>query len=182
MGVTPTSNDTATAGIDIDYRATNRLVWVVSGLEVPQGYDERDFWYEEKWRSNIIKVPPQGKKRVLMPYLASKKFLAQAVFPAQPFPNGGFINPDTGEVESERFGKPLRMIELTSEERERFDGLSAVQAMAKQRELEAELAGVKHNNDGKAMAVGADKPLEVRKQRGRPPRKVSDEDIQRIDA
>lgn len=175
MGVEPLAD----AGLD--YRATNRLVWVVSGLEVPEGYDEAEFWYKERWRSNMIQVPPMGKKRVLMPFLAAKKFLSQAVFPANPLPNGGFINPDTGEVEPERFGKPLSILELNEEEREKFDGMSAQQAMIKQKELEEALRGTKHDNEGKAQAVAADKPQEVRQKRGRP-RKMSDEDIQRINA
>lgn len=154
---------------------TNRLVWVVSDLEVPSGHDEGEFWYKERYRSDLIEIPPGGKKRVLMKFLNAKKFLGQTTLLADPFPNGGFVNPETGEVEKHRFGKPLRIEELTSDEREEFEGMSPLQAAKRLREIEEELANANHKGDSKAKAIGKGKP------QARSTRRRAYQDVQRVD-
>lgn len=159
-----------------------RMVWVVSKLQVEEGFPESEFIYKERFRSNWLSIPPNGKKRLLMHYLAAKKFLGQAVIPQQALPNGSFVNPDTGEVEKWRFGKPLEILELTDEERQEYEGLSPAQAMNRAKETADELANKKHTREGQeAIAVGTGKPKAQRtKAKSRPP-EIPQEEIQRID-
>lgn len=172
---------------DLPQSTSNRLVWVVSNLEVPSNLDkyegritEKDFWYVEKFRSDTIRIPPGGKKRLLMHFLAAKRFLGRAVPPQSPFANGGFINDDEMTVHPERFGKPLEIVELTDEERQEFEGLSPIQAMNRVKDEEEELSSKKHTREGQdTIAVGTGKPQAHRILK-RPP-DVTLDDIQRID-
>lgn len=109
---------------------SRRLVWVVSSIKVPEGYDERDFIYREKSkRGHMVEVWPSEQKKLVMTYLDAKQFLGEAVRIAEPLPDGGYVNPDTGEVERWRFGKPLKIIEFSAEEKEETQGMLPVQAM-----------------------------------------------------
>lgn len=163
---------------------TNRLVWVINKLQPAKGYDESLYWYKERFRSDLISIPPCGKKRVMMRFLAAQKFIGQTVAPAEPFPNGGFVHPETGEVESHRFGKPLEILEFTAEEREKYDGMTPAQAMERVKEIELELSGKSHVPEGKtdAVAVGTGKPQAQGTRRRRlPSSSEMSDDIQRID-
>lgn len=166
---------------------TNRLVWVLSNLKVPAGHDPLDFWYEETFRSDLIKIPPNEEKRVLMHFLAAQRFLGATALLSEPFPNGGFVHPETGRVDKTRFGKPLKIVELTSEERERFEGLSAEQASKRAQEIEEELQNkdiVDKSIKANAIAVGKGKPQAQKTRRSydsSKPAGVMFEDIQQID-
>lgn len=161
---------------------TNRLVWIVSDTKTVHGYPEEDFWHEEKYRSDLIRIPPNGKKRVLMPLIEASKFLGQVYSMYDPYPNGSCINPDTGKVEKERLGKPLRVLELTDEERLKYEGLSPKAAMEKALQAEKELSEKKHTNDGQSViAVGSGKPqAHSTRRRSVSEVSISDGDIQRI--
>lgn len=121
MSIEPTTKGPSEGGA--------RLVWVVSSLRVPEGYDERDFVYREKSkRGHMVEVWPNNQKKKIMSFLEASRFLAEAVAPAEPFPDGGFVNPDTGEVERHRFGKPLKIVEFTEDEKQETAGMLPAQA------------------------------------------------------
>lgn len=63
---------------------TNRKVWVVNN-----GTQE----YQEMFRGDNIVVPPNGEKKVLMPFLAARRFLGQPVVAAEQIqrPDGTFM-------------------------------------------------------------------------------------------
>lgn len=84
-------------------KRNNRPVWVV--LDFPERPGEP---YVEEWRGNKYIIPPDGKKQVVMKYLAARRFLQQPTVPAEALrlPNGKY----------EAVPKALKIIEMTPEE------------------------------------------------------------------
>lgn len=163
---------------------TNRSVWVISNINVPEGMDEKEFWYKERYRGKLIEIPPSRKKYTVMPFLAAQKFLGVTSYISEPYPNGGCVNPDTEEVELWRLGKPLEVVEFTSEEREKFDGLTSADVMKRLVEIEEEQKAKKHVPDGakNVTAVGKGKPqAQGTRRRRMPSSSEASEEINRID-
>ena len=77
---------------------TNRKVWVINS------YHEA---YEEEFRGKAYVIPPNGEKKVLMPFLAANRFLGQVTPIPEQLPNGNFKSPP----------KALQIVELTEEEK-----------------------------------------------------------------
>jgi len=84
---------------------TNRKVWVINH------YSEE---YKEEFRGATIKVPPDGQKKLLMPFLAARRFLGQVTPVGEQLPNGKWKDPP----------KALATVELTPAERKAIDGIS----------------------------------------------------------
>lgn len=166
---------------DMPRSNANKMVWVVSDIKSVSGYPEKEFWYEEKFRGDMLRIPPDGKKRVLMHFLAAHRFLGQVQPPQNPYPNGSFINQETGLIEKDRFGKPLRIVELSAEEMQKYEGKSPKQAMDEIALMEKELSNKKHTTDGQnVIAVGTGKPQAHKE--FTPSADVPLEEIQRIDS
>lgn len=93
-----------------DSSATNRLVWILNSDP------ERD--YVEQYKDIEITIPKYlGKipKHVkdggnLMEWLSARRFLGQPIQPSQKTPQGEVIH----------MGKPLRTVEMTDEERNKY--------------------------------------------------------------
>lgn len=161
----------------------NRLVWVLSRARWEKGHPEEDFYWRGKYKDELVQVPPEGKKRVLMKYTAANRFLGQGDLPYRPYPNGSILHPETGKVEKDergftkRLGKPLYIQELTREEALEYDSLSVKDAMLKAKEIEKENASRKHSFDGQnTTALGMGKP-----QAQESPRHSVLDDIQRFE-
>lgn len=158
----------------IDVSELTRPVWIVSDLKVPAGDNPKEYEYEEMFRGQLIKVPANGVKKVRMAYLTARKFLQQVNGLYDPFPNGGFKD-ENGIVHKERFGKPLRIVELTPDERLSVDGMTQEEILARREEEEASLASRNQKVDG-AVPVSPD----AAPRRGRRPRMSESEAIETI--
>lgn len=147
--------------------AHDRRVWIISLLETPDGDDPKDYVYRENFRGSPIEIPPDRQKKVLMGYLEARRFLGQAVAVAQPNPDGSFYDPNTGRPDPSKFGKPLKMIELTLEEKQELDPESLSEK--EKAKLEAVLASKNHADgfSGDVETVGKGKP-QAQRRRGRP--------------
>lgn len=113
---------------------TNRKVWILNSDTEP---------YREKFRGEVLVIPPNEKREVLRPYLAAERFLSQPVALAELLPNG---KPAPGKPR----GKPLKLKELTDTEKEMHDpkSLSADQKEAlKQAEKEIAEASTATNRE-----------------------------------
>ena len=99
-------------------RISNRRVWVIN-------HDKEE--YVEKFKATTYRIPPNGEKKVLLPFLTARKFLAQGKPPAEqnPADRTWLVKP-----------KALQTIELTEEERKKLDGGLNLEAEAK-KETEA---------------------------------------------
>lgn len=142
----------------------DRLVWVISLLEVPEGQDPKDYVYKENFRGKLIEVLPERQKKLLMNYLECRRFLGQPVALAEPNPDGSFMNEHTGTIDPTKFGKPLKMIELTLEEKQELDPESLSEK--EKAKIEKMLAAKNHSegSSGDIETVGKGKP---QAQRGR---------------
>lgn len=78
--------------------ATARLVWVRNSANI---------YYEEEFKGNALRIPPKGEKKVLMPIIEARRFLAQ--------PNGKLYEEDN-EGRVINIGKPLFTTELSEKE------------------------------------------------------------------
>lgn len=159
----------------LDTSELTRPVWVVSDLKVPHGDDPKDYIYEEVYKGQMIKVHPNGVKKLRMSFLSARKFLANVYGLHDPFPNGGFKD-ENGIVHKERFGKPLRIVELTPEERESVDGLTQEDIAYRKAELEKQLSNASHKVDG---AIPVDPNMSAPR-RGRKPRMTESEAVEEI--
>jgi hypothetical protein len=142
-----------------------RPVWIVSDIRVPAGDSPLDYIYKEEFRGKTVEVPPEGTKKIKMAWLHATKFLAQVAGMYNPFPNGGFKDKD-GNVDSSRFGKPLRIVEMTAEERLNAEGLTQEQINERKRLAEAELRSASQESEG---AIPASEAAVGPKRRGRRP-------------
>lgn len=137
---------------------TNRKVWVVSSLQVPAGDNPDEYIYKEKFRGKWIEIPAMEEKKVMMPLPAAKRFLSQVRPPASPNPDGTYRN-DNGVVDSERFGKPLRIIEMTDQEKFDLLGITTEEQARVNLEIAQELTEKDHKgNKSDAIPVGKGKP------------------------
>lgn len=111
-----------------DAAATNRLVWILNSDP------ERD--YTEEYKDLTITVPKYlGKvpKHVkdggnLMEWLSARRFLGQPIQQSQKTPHGEVIH----------MGKPLRVVELTDEERAELENPKEFKKSVKEVERAAE--------------------------------------------
>jgi len=108
---------------------SNRKVWVVN--------NNKDT-YTEEFRGEEMKIPGNGVKKVLMPFLAARRFLGQPKAPAEMLPNGTFRN----------MPKALETIELTDDERIKYEGKTA-EEMAREFAEENKDASAKHTAEMK---------------------------------
>lgn len=167
---------------DFERPNTNRLVWVISNIDsefkTHKQFPQEEFWYEEKFKDKMVRIPPNRQKRVLMPYITAVRFLGQVRPLNEPLPDGTFVNED--RVEKNRFGKPLEILELSLDEIKQFEGLDYKQAMEMVKNLEKDLSEVSHKTDS-AIAIGTGKPQAPEPQRKRVDRSALVKDVQRID-
>jgi hypothetical protein len=84
---------------------TNRKVWVIN---------HHTETHKEDFRGSEMVIPPNGEKKVLMPYLAARRFLAQVTPLGEKLPNGQWKTPP----------KALETVELTPAERMVIDGIT----------------------------------------------------------
>lgn len=84
-------------------RVAQRRVWVINN------HTEE---YTETFKNKTYVIPPNGEKKVLLPFLTARKFLAQGKPPAE-------RHPRTGEWLHKP--KALQTVELTEEERKSLD-------------------------------------------------------------
>lgn len=162
----------------VDAPIYDRKVWVVSNLEVPRGEDPSDYYYREDFRGRIIEVPPKlydeeldsyrVQKKVLMNFLEARRFLGKAVPPAEPNPDGSYMDHKTFRIDPRKFGKPLKMVELTAKEKAELDPDALTDKQKQQ--IEEELSAKSHigKHQGEVEAIGTGKPQAQRKSRGRP--------------
>ena len=99
---------------------TNRKVWVINDYTEP---------YTESFRGDEYTIPPNGEKKVLMPFLAARRFLGQSVGVPDQLPDGSFKTPP----------KMLKTVELTAEEAEDVFGITNPEKVAKEAEAKAAL-------------------------------------------
>lgn len=135
---------------------SRRKVWIINLLEVPNGDNPNDYVYEENFRGTKIRIKPGRVKEFCeLSASAAVRFLSQVVPLHEPNPDGTFYD-ENGNVDKSRFGKPLKIIELTNEERAE---LGIDMDLIPEDELNAYLAGKDHTG-GKSdvEAVGKGKP------------------------
>jgi hypothetical protein len=108
---------------------SNRKVWVVN--------NNRDT-YVEDFRGEKMAIPGGAQKKVLMPYLAARRFLGQPKAPATILADGTFLN----------MPKALETVELTDEERMKYEG-KTTEEMAKEFAEENKEASAKHTAEMK---------------------------------
>lgn len=90
---------------------TNRKVWVINNWTKP---------HVEEFRGEKITIPPNGEKKVLMPFLKARRFLGQTWPLFDPLPDGSYRE---GEAP-----KMLKVVELTHEDRLRLEGITPEEA------------------------------------------------------
>lgn len=100
----------------------NDYVWVISNLQVPVGEDPKRFIYREEFRGKTLEVEPNRVKKLYMRRTAASRFLGQAVPVAEPGPTGRYLGVN-GEVDPNKFGKPLEVVEMTQKELETVLGI-----------------------------------------------------------
>lgn len=108
---------------------SNRLVWIVN-------HNRSD--YTEEFRGEKLSIPANAEKKVLMPFLAARRFLGQPKAPATVLADGTFLN----------MPKALETVELTDEERMKHEGKTAEQIAAEAVE-ENKSAAAKHSAEMK---------------------------------
>lgn len=102
----------------------SRKVWVVNS-------NEND--YEENFKGKVIKVPGNGK--IIMDYLGAERFISSPVAPEIKLPNGEYAILNGKKM----IGKPLRIVELSDDERSKIEGKTREQVEKEDRQLEARL-------------------------------------------
>lgn len=115
--------------IGADKTSSNRKVWIIN--------HNRDT-YVEDFRGEKISIPGKEEKKVLMPYLAARRFLGQPKAPATVLADGSFLN----------MPKALETVELTDEERIKYEG-KTTEEMAKEFAEENKEASAKHSAEMK---------------------------------
>lgn len=111
---------------------TNRLVWVLNVMTPEDGFSDEDYTFEEEYKNKKYRIPPREKKAVLMKFIKAQHFLGQATGMDSPLPYGGYVRlrgTEDAYVDKSLFGKPLKVVELSKEEKKLFEGLSEKEAM-----------------------------------------------------
>jgi hypothetical protein len=94
--------------------ADTRKVWVENIMNEP---------YAEKFHEQIVEVPASGK--IMMPFLEAHRFVSQWKAPLKKDVNGMW--------QQVKGPKPLRVIEMSDEEREKLTGVTPKQVEASEK-------------------------------------------------
>lgn len=103
--------------------------------------------YVESFKGTTYRIPPNGVKEILMPFLEARKFLAR--------PNGLYQADNQGNVLD--MGKPLATIELSDEERMEHDPTMLPADMRKKVEHADKEIAEKQSEFGKKLGASLTK-------------------------